>query len=90
MIYMCEWHPSTRVSSYPISRKLFLLIFQSTKISVDRLKDLVYRLSVRHAPMKRTARLRCALQSTIINDFKSSDIYEHFCNISIVYLENYA
>lgn len=81
MIYRCGRHPPTRVSSYHISRKLFLLLFQSTKISVDRFTDWVQRLSVRHAPVKGTARLCCALQSTRINDFQGSDIYEHFCNI---------
>lgn len=84
MIYICGSHPSTRVSSYPpstrvncypISRKLFLLLFQSTKISVDRLTDLVQRLSVRHAPVKGTARLRCALLSNSKNDGQSFDIY---------------
>lgn len=46
-----------------------------------RLTDLVQRLSVRHAPVKRTARRRCALQSTSIYDCHNYDIYEHFCNI---------
>lgn len=97
MIYICGSHPSTRVSSYPpstrvssypISRKLFLLLFQSTKISVDRLTDLVQRLSVRHAPVKGTARLRCALLhvSTSKNDGQSSDIY---INIFVIFFRVY-
>lgn len=65
-IYIYGRYSSTTVSGYQINKKSLLFLW-STKITFNRLTDLVQRLDVRLTPVlfKHTARPRCTLQYVV-------------------------